>query len=220
MIRKLIWADKKWYCEAKAPASRQFYIPNSRALFLLDLEQLCWFSYIRNYRTEFEYYWAWVTCRDFVNIDYVIYKGNSQDLAYQGSPEVVLPRIRVCGQNLEQYLKVWNPLGRKFTQRALYLLPIFRVCPLAWIHVGCGDLRTNLGRISEVNLIRKACIVVEDQQTCPPTMASLDSLHNCSIPTNGFIAQYPQMIQQQQPRLPEEGNTDDLEVIQSVKKYR
>ncbi|CAI4701503.1 ANE_G0040440.mRNA.1.CDS.1 [Saccharomyces cerevisiae] len=96
--------------------------------------------------------------------------------------------------------------AKNLHQRGLFITNLSGVS-LAWrlLHVEFGNLRT-IWKDFEVNFDLKNlhCGGRSANLLCPPTMASLKFSQLFKIPTNGLLHSIPQMIQQQQPRLPEE----------------
>ncbi|EJS42403.1 stb2p [Saccharomyces arboricola H-6] len=193
------------------PQLDSFIFPDSRALFLLDLGNYADLTYEEIIIHGFEIYIVeqWVACRNLSTL-ITSYTGNSQDTI--SAVRVVLPKeTSMWPGRFRQYFKELMEFARpKFTPKGtLFITNLSGVSfGLSLLHVECGDLRT-IWKDFEVNFDLKNlhCGGRSANLLCPPTMASLDKFSQLfKIPTNSFIAQYPQMIQQQQPRLPAEDN--------------
>ncbi|CAI6689782.1 BFH_HP2_G0040410.mRNA.1.CDS.1 [Saccharomyces cerevisiae] len=194
---------------SQLPPLDSFIFPDSRALFLLDLGNYADLTYEEIIVHGFEIYIVeqWVACRNLSTL-ITSYTGNSQDTI--SGVRVVLPKdTSMWPGRFRQYFEEVMEFARpKFTPKGtLFITNLSGVSfGLNLLHVECGDLRT-IWKDFEVNFDLKNlhCGGRSANLLCPPTMASLDKFSQLfKIPTNGFIAQYPQMIQQQQPRLPEE----------------
>ncbi|KOG97395.1 Stb2p [Saccharomyces eubayanus] len=188
------------------PPLDSFIFPDSRALFLLDLATYTDLTYEEIIIHGFEIYIVeqWVACRNLSTL-ITSYTGNSQDTI--SGIRVVLPKeTRVWPGKFKQYYGELMEFARpKFTPKGtLFITNLSGVSfGLNLLHVECGDLRT-IWKDFEVNFDLKNlhCGGRSGNLLCPPTMASLEKFSQLfRIPTNSFIAQHPQMIQQQQPRL-------------------
>ncbi|CAI4035531.1 hypothetical protein SMKI_13G1800 [Saccharomyces mikatae IFO 1815] len=191
------------------PSLDSFIFPDSRALFLLDLANYADLTYEEVTIHGFEIYIVeqWVACRNLSTL-ITSYTGNSQDTI--SAVRVVLPKdTRMWPGRFRQYFEELMEFARpKYTPKGtLFITNLSGVSfGLNLLHVECGDLRT-IWKDFEVNFDLKNlhCGGRSANLLCPPTMASLDKFSQLfKIPTNSFIVQHPQMIQQQQPRLPEE----------------
>ncbi|CAI4048086.1 hypothetical protein SKDZ_13G1810 [Saccharomyces kudriavzevii ZP591] len=188
------------------PPLDSFIFPDSRALFLLDLANYADLTYEEITIHGFEIYIVeqWVACRNLSTL-ITSYTGNSQDTI--SGVRVVLPKeTGMWPGRFKQYFEELMEFARpKFTPKGtLFITNLSGVSfGLTLLHVECGDLRT-IWKDFEVNFDLKNlhCGGRSANLLCPPTMASLDKFSQLfKIPTNTFIAQHPQMIQQQQPRL-------------------